>query len=106
MKNILLIYGFCFLSLFLVKAQHFAPLFNGKNLDGWYIFLKGKGMNQDPDSTFTVSDNMIHVSGKDFGYISTKSSYKNFHLIVEFKWGEKKHPPRLNDKRDGGILYY
>ena len=24
-------------------------LFNGKNLDGWYTFIKGKGRNVDPN---------------------------------------------------------
>ena len=93
-------------SFSILNAQQYTSLFNGKNLDGWYVFLKDKLVDQDPDSTFTVKENMIHASGKDFGYISTKDSYKNFHLFLEFKWGEKKHPPRENAKRDGGILYY
>jgi hypothetical protein len=45
------------------------------------------------------------VSGEDFGYITTNSKYSDFHLILEFKWGEKKYPPRENEKRDAGILY-
>ncbi|MEO6001277.1 MAG: DUF1080 domain-containing protein [Chitinophagaceae bacterium] len=89
-----------------IIAQRSTALFNGKNLDGWYVFLKDKLVDEDPDSTFAVKDEMIHASGKDFGYISTKNSYKNFHLSLDFKWGEKKHPPRENAKRDGGILYY
>lgn len=107
MRKIILT-AFFSLHFFIVtlRAQDFKPLFNGTNLDGWYIVLKGRTVNQDPDSTFTVHDNMIHVSGKDFGYICTNNVYKNFHLVMEFKWGVKKHPPRLNDKRDGGILYY
>src|ERR1700733_8879431 len=105
-KNIFLFCCFLFYSISIVKSQQYTPLFNGKNLDGWYIFLTGKLVDQDPDSTFTVQDSMIHASGKDFGYISTKNSYKNFHLSLEFKWGQKNHPPWENAKRDGGILYY
>jgi len=58
------------------------------------------------DSVFTAEDGMLHVSGRTFGYVCTNQSYKNFHLILEFKWGVAKHPPRQNAKRDSGVLYY
>ena len=80
-------------------------LFNGRNLDGWYTFLRTKGKNSDPESIFKVEGKMIHVLGKEFGYLSTINEYDNFHLTVEFKWGEQKFPPREKAKRDSGILY-
>ena len=80
-------------------------LFNGRNLDGWYTFLRTKGKNNDPESIFKVEGKMIHVLGKEFGYMSTINEYDNFHLTVEFKWGEQKFPPREKAKRDSGILY-
>jgi hypothetical protein len=49
---------------------------------------------------------VLHVSGQRFGYIITEKSYSNFHLTLDFKWGEKKYPPRENEKRDAGVLYY
>ena len=84
------------------------PLFNGKNLNGWYSFLRTKGKNNDPEKVFTIENGLLHISGKEFGYICTERSYDNFHLAVEFKWGEKKFPPRDADttKRDNGILYF
>jgi hypothetical protein len=80
-------------------------LFNGRNLDGWYTFLRSKGKNSDPEGIFKVEDKMIHVLGKEFGYLSTVDEYDNFHLTVEFKWGEQKFSPREKAKRDSGILY-
>lgn len=88
------------------SAQDFKPLFNGKDLDGWYSFLKGKGKNNDSNQVFTVKDGLLHITGRDFGYIVTEKTFTNFHLIVEFKWGEKKYPPRENVVRDNGICYY
>ena len=84
------------------------PLFNGKNLNGWYSFLASKGKNNDPEKVFTIEDGLLHISGKEFGYISTEKLYKNFHLVAEFKWGTKKYPPRDADtiKRDNGICFY
>ena len=84
------------------------PLFNGKDLNGWYSFLKTKGKDNDPEKVFSVENGLLHISGKEFGYICTKKVFTNFHLAVEFKWGVKKYPPRDADttKRDNGILYY
>ena len=83
----------------------FVSLFNGKNLEGWDIFLKDKGLNNDSEHNFQVEDGVIHVRGKELGYIRTKTAFNNYHFTVEFKWGEKKWPPRENAKRDAGICY-
>jgi len=48
----------------------------------------------------------LHVSGPETGYIATIKKYKDFHFTVEFRWGEKKYLPRLDQKRDAGILYH
>ena len=84
------------------------PLFNGKDLSGWYSFLTTKGKNNDPEKVFTVENGLLHITGKEFGYICTEDVFKDFHLSVEFKWGQKKYPPRDADtiKRDNGICFY
>jgi len=87
-------------------AQDFKPLFNGKDLTGWYSFLKTKGKSNDPDTVFSVNNGFLKITGKEFGYIVTEKSFNNFHLVVEFKWGEKKYPPREDKVRDNGICYY
>ena len=81
-------------------------LFNGKNLDGFYTYLRSKGKDQDPDKVFQVHESMIHVSGTEFGYFSTEAEYENYRLTVEFKWGEETHAPRQGKARDSGILYH
>jgi Domain of Unknown Function (DUF1080) len=88
--------------------KNMKPLFNGKNLAGWYSFLKSKGKNNDPEKVFSIENGLLHISGKEFGYICTKKEFENFHLAVEFKWGIKKYPPRDADttKRDNGICYF
>src|SRR5215207_4731354 len=98
---------FIFLA-FNVNAQSkiFEPLFNGKDLSGWYSFLKTSGKNNDTAAIFSVKDNMLFITGKEFGYIITERSFNDFHLVVEFKWGGKKYPPRENAVRDNGIVYY
>ena len=77
-------------------------------MNGWYSFLTTKGKNNDPEKVFMVENSLLHISGKEFGYICTEKTFKNFHLVAEFKWGEKKYPPRDADttKRDNGICFY
>ncbi len=88
------------------KAQNTISLFRADNKNDWYTFLEGSGKNKDSLGVFRFENGMLHVSGQKFGYIATEKSYSNFHLSLEFKWGQKKFPPRVNEKRDAGILYY
>jgi hypothetical protein len=91
-------------------------LFNGKDLDGWTIWIRhvddaGKPQKEidprtDPNGTFKVEDGMIHVSGAEFGCLTTKDEFENYHLTVEFKWGEKRYHERKNAVRDSGILLH
>jgi hypothetical protein len=88
-----------------VTTDPFVHLFNGNNLSGWNTFLKDIGSNTDPNHNFRAEDGVLHVMGKDLGYAITQKSFHNYHFKVEFKWGEKRWPPRENDKRDAGICY-
>ena len=81
-------------------------LFNGKNLDGWYTFLKGKGRDNDPNKVFTVHNGLLTISGEEYGCITTNSEYENYKLVVEFKWGGATFAPRIERARDSGILLH
>ncbi len=81
-------------------------LFNGKDLTNFYTFLKGEGKNVDSKKVITVKDGMIRVSGEVFGCFTTEKEYENYHLVVEFKWGEKTFPPREKNTRDSGVLVH
>ena len=80
-------------------------LFNGRNLDGLYIWIKGHGLG-DPDGVFSVRDGLLHVSGNGYGGVITEREYKDYHLICEYRWGEKTWPPREDRARDSGILVH
>ena len=88
-------------------------LFNGSDLAGFYSFLGRRpgekepiGKNADTLGVFTVREGTIRISGEVNGYLSTEKEFENFHLTVEFKWGEATHPPRKEKARAGGILYH
>jgi hypothetical protein len=81
-------------------------LFNGKNLDGFYTFLRNHGKNNDPDHVFRVENGVVHVSGAEFGYFITEKEYENYYLHVVFRWGEQTHEPRKDKARDSGFLFH
>jgi len=109
-------------------------LWNTTSLDGWTTWMQtpqptsevpglkrdanGKylepiGSGRDPLGVFTVAPNVdgrpaIRISGEVFGELRTKRSFENYHLKLQFKWGEKKWPPRErpDTARDSGLLYY
>src|SRR5262249_42294736 len=89
------------------------PLFNGKDLTGWYTFLQQHGKNADPDHVVSVDNGMIHLYRDApqgghvvMGYIATENEYENYHLSLEYKWGKKTFEPRLAAPRDAGVYYH
>jgi len=108
-------------------------LWNGRNLDGWTTwiatpdktvtvadvkrdetgrYLEPIGPERDPLGIFSVVQidgrPAIRISGQVFGELRTKTSLQNFHLRLQFRWGDKKWPPRagVDTPRDSGLLYY
>ena len=81
-------------------------LFDGHDLRNFDVFLKDHGLNNDPDHVFNVDKGVLHVSGKEFGYVITKQEFANYYLRTEFKWGEATYAPREGRARDSGILYH
>ncbi|MCX5771027.1 MAG: ThuA domain-containing protein, partial [Candidatus Hydrogenedentes bacterium] len=81
-------------------------LFNGKDLDGFYTFVKGRGRGQDPLGVFTVNDGLLRISGEEWGCVTTEKEFENFRVIIEFKWGEKTWGGRAESARDSGLLVH
>src|SRR3954454_12283493 len=69
------------------RESAWTPLFNGKDLAGFYTFLPTPGKDNDPEHYFKVEDGMIHVMDlpisddkREFGYFATEKSYDNYRL--------------------------
>ncbi len=80
-------------------------LFDGKQLIGCYTWLKD-AQRDDPRKVFRIDDGMIHVTGDGLGAIVTESPYRDYHAVVEFKWGERTWPKREEAARDSGFLIH
>jgi hypothetical protein len=79
--------------------------FNGKDLSGFYTYIRGHKLD-DPNKVFTVQDGVLRISGEEYGGLNTVAEYENYHLVTEWKWGEKTWAPRLDKARDSGILLH
>jgi hypothetical protein len=58
-------------------------LFNGTNFDGFTFCMKD---NADPLQTWSVTNGVIHCTGKPTGYLRTKQSYRNYVVTVEWRY--------------------
>lgn len=104
------------------KSSEWQSLFNGRDLAGWDTYLGPRydtvtrkrdtvpvGLNNDPAKVFSVvkieNENVIRISGENFGGISTVQEFENYHLQLQFKWGDLKWAPRKKAKKDSGVMY-
>lgn len=109
MKNLFLLLFVCLLAFSANAQKH---LFNGKNLKNWEISLGAPiagfeelAKKATPASTYSISEvdgqKVIHISGEIFASLATKAEFENYHLRLEFKWGEK-----VTSQRNSGLLYH
>lgn len=87
-------------SSFITAQSEWTSLFNGEDLSGWEIFSgpeeKGGeplGLNNDPLGLFTVTElngeKVLRILGEINASIATLKEFENYHLTMEFRWGEK-----------------
>lgn len=94
------------------NAQKMKAIFNGKNLNNWDISI-GTALNgfdnlkesASPDHVYSIvkkdGDSFIRISGDVNAAIATKEIFENYHLRLEFKWGEQVYTTR-----NSGLLYH
>jgi len=73
-------------------------LFNGNDFTGWTFCMRS---NADPALTWTVTNGVIHCTGKPTGYLRTVHAYHNYALTVE--WRFVKVAPKADNT---GILVH
>lgn len=88
-------------------------LFNGKDLSGWTVTVDKLPIGQDPERYVQVRDGAIHMyadtdpSAKvPFGIVTHEANFSRFHLVLDYRWMDKKFAPRKDALRDAGLLYH
>ncbi len=63
--------------------------------------------NDPPEKVFLPQENGdLLITGKAWGYMSTKEAFKDYHLILEFKWTGPTWGKRVDRARDSGLLIH
>lgn len=80
------------------------------DLSQFYTWLQGHKY-EDPNQVFTVVDQVdgapaIRISGQDWGGIVTRQAYKNYKLVLEFRWGTVTWGSRKDRARNSGVLLH
>lgn len=81
-------------------------LFNGKDLTGWYTYLRRHGRNCDPKNVFSVTNGVIHVTGEEWGALVTEEEFSDYRLDVEYRFTGTRFGDKANKALDSGILFH
>jgi hypothetical protein len=75
------------------REPEWRPLFNGENLDGWDIKIRGFELNDNHKNTFRVEDGLLTVSYDEyetfdnkFGHIFYYEPFSHYKLRVEYRF--------------------
>ncbi len=88
-----------------IAPSHKQALFNGRDFDGWYTWLRESHLT-DPKGVFSVQNGVIRISGEEWGGLTTREAYRDYHLVVEWRWGTKTWGAREKKTRDSGIMVH
>jgi hypothetical protein len=89
----------------IVPAAGPIVLFDGKTLGDCYAWLQAT-QREAPKQVFRVDDGLLHVTGDGLGSLITNKAYRDYHLVLEYRWGDKTWPNRENAARDSGLLIH
>jgi len=75
------------------------PLFNGKNLDGWRVKIRGYEVGDNYADTFRVEDGLLRVVYDDyeefdgkFGHLFFETPFSHYRLRVEYRFVGQQTP--------------
>jgi hypothetical protein len=75
-------------------------LLGDDQLKEWIPFFPSPMHN--PGDLVMREGSILHFTGKQTGYLSTRQSFANYHLHIEWRWGEKP----AKGKSNSGIFLY
>ncbi|WP_260480920.1 DUF1080 domain-containing protein [Sphingomonas sp. J315] len=100
-------------------------LFNGRDLDDWDSWLGYSdpaityrdtpgispiGTSRDRSGDFAVrmidGATAIWIKGETWGSLVHREDLRDYHLRLEFKWGDKTYAPRETLPQNNGLLYH
>lgn len=78
-----------FLQLQTVSKAQTTSLFNGKDLNGWHVDVPEMDTNTNAINPFIIRNGMLVSLGTPQGHLITDAVYKNYRLVVEYRFAGK-----------------
>ena len=75
-------------------GEKIAPIGYDKNLHNVFSVIEQEG------------EPVLHISGETYGCVISNESYRNYHLRLKVKYGQKRWIPRQDKALDSGLLYH
>ncbi len=94
--------------------EEWEKLFNGRNLDGWEVKIRGRALNDNYLNTFRVEDGkmVVRYDGygdfkQQYGHIFYKKDYSYYRIAVEYRFvGEQAAKGEGWAWRNSGIMVH
>lgn len=94
--------------------QEWKQLFNGKNLDGWDLKIRGYDLNDNYNNTFRVEDGKMVVRydqyddfKQKYGHIFYKGDFSYYRIVVEYRFvGDQAPKGEGWATRNSGIMVH
>ena len=96
------------------QKNEWISLFNGENLNGWIVKIKGYPVNDNAFNTFRVKNSNLVVSydqyktfNNSFGHIFYKSPFSNYKLRLQYRFiGNQVKGGEDWAKRNSGVMIH
>ena len=96
------------------EKEEWKQLFNGKNLDGWDIKIRGNDLNDNFGNTFRVEDGKMVVRydkyddfKQKYGHIFYKEDFSYYRIVTEYRFvGEQAPKGEGWATRNSGIMVH
>lgn len=111
---ILLLSTGCSSRLPMKKTSRWVALFNGKDINDWFIKIHHHTMDDNFGNTFRVEDGIIKVRydqyqdfNDQFGHLYYKTPFSWFHLVVEYRFvGKQQKGAPSYTLLNSGVMFH
>lgn len=69
-----------------LAAEQTHKLLPADNLESFRLFSRSGGMGKVPKGVFKLDQGTLKTSGSEAGFLISKRKFRNFSLIVEYRW--------------------
>ncbi|HTN75515.1 MAG TPA: DUF1080 domain-containing protein [Pirellulaceae bacterium] len=87
-----------------IVPEQTIKLLPDSGLAGWESYLQASG-REDPRGVFKIKEGVLHISGDDRGYLATRDAYANYHLSLEYQWGQHRSDDSKYVRNSGVLLH-